>query len=202
MYYLRHLKGIIISIAALGILAISIAVTSYLAEVNHKIKKQNFEVLRIGVIDSVRLKTEATCFRAHDKIAQRISELMVKIREKSTQMSNQSMQIRQNKKLKQVQKQSQFEQMHKKWKLFAMEYSRDMRKEKELDAKLTDYIQNKILQVISNIAKKFAIDIVINKGSQDMIHVFYNTKNIDITDILIDALNETIPEVDLKEFKQ
>ena len=35
-----------------------------------------------------------------------------------------------------------------------------------------------------------------------MIHVFYNTKNIDITDILIDALNETIPEVDLKEFKQ
>ena len=201
MYYPRHWKGIIASIAILGILAISIAVASYLFDKDVDIKKQSFEVLRIGVIDSVRLKTEAKCFRTHDKIAKRISELMVKIRETSTQMSNQTMQMRKNKQLKRRQKQSQFEQMNEKWKVFSTEYSNAMRKEKELDVKLTDYIQNKVLQVISNIAKKFTIDIVINKGSQDMIHVFYNTKNIDITDIVINELNKTIPKVDLKEFE-
>ncbi len=201
MYYFRFWKGIIAGIVTLGTVAISIAVVSYLSEKDTEIKKQNFDVLRIGVIDSIRLKTEAKCFRTHDKIAQRISELMLKIRETSTQMSNQTMQIRQNKKIKPKQKQSQFAQMNKKWKVFSTEYSNAMRKEKELDAKLTDYIQNKVLYVISGIAKKFKIDIVINKGSPDVLHVFYNTKNIDITDIVINELNKTIPNVDLKEFE-
>ena len=91
--------------------------------------------------------------------------------------------------------------MDKKWKILSTDYSKAMRKEKELDAKLTDYIQNKVLQVISNIAKKFKIDIVINKGSQNMTHVFYNNNNIDITDIVINELNKIIPTVNLKEFE-
>ncbi|MBQ3945442.1 MAG: hypothetical protein II670_07525, partial [Alphaproteobacteria bacterium] len=175
MYSLRHWKGLIASIVALVTLAISIAMANYLSADGTKIKKQNFDVLRIGVIDSIRLKTEAKCFRAHDEIAQRIFDLMVKIREISSQMTNQTMQIRQDKQLRQKQKQSKFTEMDKKWKILSTDYSKAMRKEKELDAKLTDYIQNKVLQVISDIAKKFKIDIVINKGSQNMTQVFYNT---------------------------
>ena len=201
MYYLRHWEGIIASIVAFGTLAISIAVASYFSETAPEIKTQNFEVMRIGVVDGVRLKSEAKCFRTHDEIAQRIFELMVKIRETSTNMTNQTMKIRQNKQLKQRQKQAQLAQVNRQWKLISTEHSKAMRKEKELDAKLTDYIQNKVLQVISNIAKKFKIDIVINKGSQNMTHVFYNNNNIDITDIVINELNKVIPTVNLKEFE-
>ena len=201
MYYLRHWKGLIASIVALVTLAISIAMANYLSADGTKIKKQNFDVLRIGVIDSIRLKTEAKCFRAHDEIAQRIFDLMVKIREISSQMTNQTMQIRQDKQLRQKQKQSKFTEMDKKWKILSTDYSKAMRKEKELDAKLTDYIQNKVLQVISDIAKKFKIDIVINKGSQSMTQVFYNTSNIDITNVVVNELNKIVPKIDLKEFE-
>ena len=201
MYYLRHWKGLIASIVALVTLAISIAMANYLSADGTKIKKQNFDVLRIGVIDSIRLKTEAKCFRAHDEIAQRIFDLMVKIREISSQMTNQTMQIRQDKQLRQKQKQSKFTEMDKKWKILSTDYSKAMRKEKELDAKLTDYIQNKVLQVISDIAKKFKIDIVINKGSQNMTQVYYNTSNIDITNVVVNELNKIVPKIDLKEFE-
>ena len=201
MYSLRHWKGLIASIVALVTLAISIAMANYLSADGTKIKKQNFDVLRIGVIDSIRLKTEAKCFRAHDEIAQRIFDLMVKIREISSQMTNQTMQIRQDKQLRQKQKQSKFTEMDKKWKILSTDYSKAMRKEKELDAKLTDYIQNKVLQVISDIAKKFKIDIVINKGSQNMTQVFYNTSNIDITNVVVNELNKIVPKIDLKEFE-
>ncbi|MBQ2174110.1 MAG: OmpH family outer membrane protein, partial [Alphaproteobacteria bacterium] len=136
-----------------------------------------------------------------DEIAQRIFDLMVKIREISSQMTNQTMQIRQDKQLRQKQKQSKFTEMDKKWKILSTDYSKAMRKEKELDAKLTDYIQNKVLQVISDIAKKFKIDIVINKGSQNMTQVFYNTSNIDITNVVVNELNKIVPKIDLKEFE-
>ena len=55
------------------------------------------------------------------------------------------------------------------------------------------------MQTINNLAKSVKLDIVINKGSHDMINVFYNSKNIDITDIVIKNLNEVIPTVNLKE---
>lgn len=201
MYYLKNWKVLISSVIALGAMAISIAVACYISGKNHEINPKNFEVLRIGVIDSMRLKAEAKCFRAHDEIAKRILELLIKIRKISTQMQDKTDRIKQDKKLKQKQKQSQLMQIEKKWKIRSTEYGKAMRKERNIDKKLTDYIQSNVLQMVNNIAKRFKIDIVINKGSQNMIHIFYNKENIDITDIVIDELNKTIPTIDLKEFE-
>lgn len=201
MYFLRHGKGLVVSIVASGVLAISIAVASYLSERKSAIGSRNFEVLRIGVIDSIRLKTESKCFREHDKVAERILKLLAGIRKLSIQLSDKSMNIKHDKKLKARQKQSQLNKLNKEWQLKSTEYSKAMRKEKDLDKKLTDYIQNHTFKIIENVARKLKIDIVINKGSQDMVHVFYNSQNIDMTDIVIDELNKIIPTVDLKELE-
>ncbi len=149
----------------------------------------------------MRLKAEAKCFRTHDEIAKRILELLVKIREISTQMQDKSARIKQDKKLKQKQKQSQLMQIEKKWRIQSTKYGNAMQKERNIDKKLTDYIQSNVLQIVENIAKSSKIDIVINKGSQNMIHIFYNKENVDITGIVIDELNRTIPTIDLKEFE-
>lgn len=201
MYYLKNWKVLTTSVIALGAIAVSIAVACYISGKNPEINPKNFEVLRIGVIDSVRLKAEAKCFRTHDEIAKRILELLVKIREISTQMQDKSARIKQDKKLKQKQKQSQLMQIEKKWRIQSTKYGNAMQKERNFDKKLTDYIQSNVLQIVENIAKSSKIDIVINKGSQNMIHIFYNKENVDITGIVIDELNRTIPTIDLKEFE-
>ena len=201
MGYQKHWKNVVISALILGGTAISIAVISYFFNEHSDVSPQNFEILKIGVIDGVRLKSEAKCFEAHTEIADRASKVLATISETSTQTRDKVDRIKKDKKLKSQQKQEQITKIERKWKTQSAEYNKQMRKIKELDNKLTEYIQNSLLQTVDIIARKMKIDIIINKGTQSTIHVFYNRPSIDITDIVINKMNKTIPVVNLKDFE-
>ena len=201
MGYRKHWKNVVVGSLILGGTAISIVVISCFSEKHSDVSLKNFEILRIGVIDGVRLKSEAKCFEAHLEIADKASKILGEIKKTSTQMRNQLDEIKKDKKLKPQQKQLQITKIERKWKVESTEYNKQMRKIKELDNKLTNYIQDRLLQTVDIVARKMKIDIIINKGTQSTIHVFYNKQSIDITDIIINKMNKTIPAVNLKDFE-
>ena len=161
-----------------------------------------FDVTRIGVLDGERLKAEALCFKSHEKVADMVSELLVKIRQTSDSMKNSYDEVKKNKKLSRTKRNSELAKIEAKWNTDSKKYNAEMQRIKNLDMKLTEFIQNKLNQAIDDVARAASLAIVINKGSREMINVFYNSKNIDITDLIVKKLDESIPNIDLKELEK
>ena len=177
------------------------SIASYFTDTNAGIDKKKFEVLRIGVLDGTRLKVEAKCFKAHDEIARRIGVVLAQLHTLSSEMKSAYEKIKSSKKLTAYNRNMQLAKIENQWKIKSEKYSIEMQKLRNLDDKLTNFIQNKLLQNIEILAKKAKIDIVINKGSQTALYVFYNVKNIDITDIVVNRMDEVLPSIDLREFE-
>ncbi len=199
--HFSHWKGLFFGILSLGGLAVITSVAGYLAGTDAGIDKKKFEVLRIGVLDGTRLKVEAKCFRAHDEIARRIGVVLGQFHTLSNEMKSAYEKIKNNKKLTAYNRNMQLARIENRWKIKSEKYSVEMQKLRNLDNKLTNFIQNKLFQNIEILAKKAKIDIVVNKGSQTALYVFYNAKNIDITDIVVKRMDEVLPSVDLREFE-
>ncbi len=199
--HFSHWRGLLVGILSLGGLAVVTSVAGYLADTSANIDKKKFEVLRIGVLDGARLKVEAKCFRAHDKIARRIGVVLGQLHTLSNEMKSAYEKIKNNRKLTAYNRNMQLAKIENRWKIKSEKYSVEMQKLRNLDNKLTNFIQNKLFQNIEILAKKAKIDIVVNKGSQTALYVFYNAKNIDITDIVVKRMDEVLPSVDLREFE-
>ncbi len=195
----KQWRNITWSLVFLGAFAIAVAVVSYFADYNNLKTSKNFEVLHIGIVDGLRLKQEAKCFEAHKNVAEKVTKVLAVIREDSEKMKKQMDEIKKNKKLNEKQRRLKLNALDIKWRDKAKLYNEKMRAIKDLDKKLVSFIQDKLLQLIGDIAKKEKIDIVLNKCTIDTIHIFYNRKAIDMTDIVIDKLNNTMPTIDLKE---
>ena len=131
-----------------------------------------------------------------------VNELLSKVRKASVEMKKSYDEVKKDTKLTQKKRNAELSRIEAKWNTDSARYNTEMQKIRNLDAKLTEFIQNKLNQTIDNIAKEANIDIIINKGSRDLINVFYNSKNIDITDIVVKHLDESIPKIDLKELSK
>lgn len=199
MYYPKHKRNVILCVIALFAFLLTVIVVGYFSNESSDIKQRKFDIMRIGVLDGERLKAEALCFKSHEKIADMVSDLLAKIRTASTEMKKSYEDAKKNTKLSQAKRNAKLAKIESKWAVDSAKYNSEMQEIRNLDVKLTEFIQKKLMQTINNLAKSVKLDIVINKGSHDMINVFYNSKNIDITDIVIKNLNEVIPTVNLKE---
>ena len=195
----KHWRNVTWSMICLGAFAVAVVVVSYFAEYKNTKETKDFDVLRIGIVDGTRLKQEAKCFETHRNVAEKVAKVLVVIREDSEKMRKQMDEIKKNKKLNEKQRRLKINALDIKWREKAKSYNKQMRDIKDLDKKLVSYIQDRLLQIIEDIAKSEKIDVVLNKGTIDIIHVFYNRKTIDMTDVVIGKLNTTIPTIDLKE---
>lgn len=202
MYYPKRQRNLILCVFAICAFIATIIIVNCFSDENSDIKQMKFDVTRIGVLDGERLKAEALCFKSHEKVADMVSELLVKIRQTSDSMKNSYDEVKKNKKLSRTKRNSELAKIEAKWNTDSKKYNAEMQRIKNLDMKLTEFIQNKLNQAIDDVARAASLDIVINKGSREMINVFYNSKNIDITDLIVKKLDESIPNIDLKELEK
>ncbi len=202
MYYPKRQRNLILCVFAICAFITTIIIVNCFSDENSDIKQMKFDVTRIGVLDGERLKAEALCFKSHEKVADMVSELLVKIRQTSDSMKNSYDEVKKNKKLSRTKRNSELAKIEAKWNTDSKKYNAEMQRIKNLDMKLTEFIQNKLNQAIDDVARAASLAIVINKGSREMINVFYNSKNIDITDLIVKKLDESIPNIDLKELEK
>ncbi|MDR0640579.1 MAG: OmpH family outer membrane protein [Holosporales bacterium] len=153
----------------------------------------------IGVIDGHKLKMEATCFKAHEKLSELMSSIFSRVRDSESEMKTEYDKVKNDSTLPQKQKLKDMAKIESKWTDISSKYNVEIQAIKDTDLKVTEYIQTKLAGVIESISKSLKLSIVLSKGTRDAILVFYNIKELDITDLVVQKMNEVLPEVDLKE---
>jgi Skp family chaperone for outer membrane proteins len=153
----------------------------------------------IAVLDGQKLKNSATCFKSHEKLAEMLSDILSKIRESETKIKAAYEKIKDDPKLSQKQKLKDIAKIEAKWADISAKYNSEIQIVKNADLKLSEYIQSKLSDVIKAIAKSLKLYVVLSKGTKDALLVFYNANGLDITDLVIQKMNEILPEVALKE---
>ena len=164
-------------------------------------KQRSFDAVKIGVIDAERLKSEAKCFRSHDKVATLVSDLLSEIHKKELQIKNSYETIKKDAKLNIKAKNKELSKIESKWSELSISYNKRMQSIKDLDLKISELVQSKLKDVLDSISRSYKLNIILNKGSKDVTNVFYVSKNMDITNIVIDKMNKVLPEIDLEELK-
>ena len=199
MYNQNSRKYIIACVVAFMGICISAVIYTYSGSTKDRF--QCTAAIKIGVIDTQRIKTEASCFEAHDEIAQKIMNVINRYNKTTKKIRNEDNLIKTNKQLSQKEKTSKLATLELEWDKISKDKKDEMQNLQNLETKLTEYIQNKIIKIIGDIAKMNKIDIVLNKETKDSIFIFYHKKNMDITDSVINKLNQVIPTVNLKELE-
>lgn len=200
MYYPKNRRDwFFCIISVLAFIGVIVGVSYFSDDQRYDLNEKKLDVVRIGVLDGERLKAEARCFKSHEKIAEMVTDLLSKVRTASVAMKKSYDEVKKDTNLTQKKRNAELSKIEAKWNADSARYNAEMQKIRNLDAKLTDFIQDKLNKTIDNIVKVAHVDIILNKGSRDLINVFYNSKNIDITDIVIKQLDESIPKIDLEE---
>lgn len=202
MYYSKTGRNLFLSVIVFSVLILSIFLVNYFNDNNSDIKQKKFDVSRIGVLDGEKLKLNAICFGSHVKIEEMVSNLLLKIRKAESETKTSYEKIKNNSKLSQKERNKELAKIESKWNSSSIKYNSEMQAIRKLDLKLSELIQKKLTEVIDSLAKSAKLDVIINKGSRDMINVFYSSKNVDITDIIIKKMDDAFPNIDLKELKQ
>lgn len=156
----------------------------------------------IAVLDGQRLKHSATCFKAHEKLSQLMSSVFSRVRDSEDKIKSEYDKIKSDTSLPQKQKLKDIAKIEAKWSDLSSKYNSEIQSIKDTDLKLTEYIQSTLNNVIESISKSLKLSIVLSKGTKDSILVFYNVKEIDVTDLVIQKMNEVLPEVNLKELSK
>lgn len=162
---------------------------------------EKFSVARIGVLDGARLKQEAKCFKSHEKISQMVTDLVSKIRETEKQFKDSYKEIKENAKLTLSAKNNELSKLESKWKSLSRKYNEEMQDIRDIDAKVTDMTQSKLFSILESVAKSLKLNLILNKISDDKISVFYMSKDIDITDLIIKKMDEALPNIKLEDLK-
>ncbi len=165
-------------------------------------KQINFTpATNIAIINSSRLKAEALCFKTHEKLDEMLSEVISKMHDSEISAKSEYDKTKNNKSLSKKQLAKNIEKIEENWSRISTKYKQEVQNIKTMDSNLSKMLQKKLDKVISKIAKTYKIDVIINNQIRDTISVFYASKNVDITDLIIDGLNKTISSVNLEELK-
>jgi Skp family chaperone for outer membrane proteins len=160
---------------------------------------QYLDAAGIAVLDGQRLKDSAVCFQSHEKLAEMLSEVLLRIRESEMKIKAEYERIKNDSSLSQKQKLKDIAKVEAKWSDISAKYNAEIQVIKNADLKLTEHIQAKLSEVIKLIAKSMKLSIVLSKGTNDALLVFYNVNGLDITDLVVQKMNETLPKVILKK---
>jgi Skp family chaperone for outer membrane proteins len=174
----------------------------YVFFLNENVKLSAVPVVRVAVINSVRLKVETLCFREHDELEGMLSELVGRMHESEVIAKKEYEQVRSDKSLGKQQRMDAIEKIEENWAKISNQYKAEVEMIKKMNINLSRRLQKEIDQVIESIAQKYKIDIVLNTQVGEMISVFYSTKNVDMTDMVIDRLNKTVKHIDLEDLKE
>ena len=164
-------------------------------------KKSSGPISRIAVVDTVKLKNNALCFKAHEKTASMLSDVIDRMHKSETSLKREYEDLKNNKKLPKKQKASRMEHIESKWANLAIKYKQEVQNIKNTDLKLSDFLQKKLNEAIKKIAKEKNTDIVLNTQIKENIVVFYSSDTSDITEFVIRELNTIVPSVKLSELK-
>ncbi|MDR3031340.1 MAG: OmpH family outer membrane protein [Holosporales bacterium] len=162
-------------------------------------ENQKSDVIKIAVIDAEKLKNNARCFRAHEKIAKMLSEVIARMKISEDEIKSEYEALKDNEKLNDNQKRQQVSQIENKWTEISNKYNIEIQNIKNMDLKLSEYLENKLNNIVSRVSRVWKISVVLNKETKDSIIVFYNSKNIDITNLVVRELNKQIPIVNFKK---
>ena len=202
MYYSKNRRNFFLFVLVFCSLSLSIFLFNYFSDNSSDINQKKFDVSRIGVLDGEKLKTEALCFRSHEKIEEMVSNLLLKIRQAESNTKKSYQKVKGNSKLPLNERNKELAKIETKWNATSMKYNLEMQSIRGLDLKLSELIQKKLMETIESLATSVKLDIIINKGSRDMINVFYNSKSVDITDVIIKKMNEVLPNINFKELQK
>ena len=189
------------SILYLSLICISLSILYFIIISLYKDHHNEIYYSNIAVIDSVKLKKNALCFKTHDQIAKNLSNVMDRMRKSEMDIKKEYDDLKNRKKLSKKERKLELERIENKWNTLSSKYNDEIHDIKNLDLKLSDFLQKKIHDVIKNIAYEKNIQIVLNSQIQNNIVVFFMSKSIDITDLVVRKLNEVQPNVNLSELK-
>lgn len=156
----------------------------------------------VAVIDGEKLKATAKCFAAHEKIANKFSSVIARIRDAENVMKKEYEAVKNNGTLSQKQRAKEISKMESKWASESTKYNAEIQTIRNIDTKLTERIQQIVIETVRSIARSANIDIVVNKWSRDMMSVFYNSSKVDITDLVIKKIDEILPEIHLEDVQK
>ncbi len=156
---------------------------------------------RIAVLDSGRLKAEATCFKGRETLENMLSSVITKMRDSEIKAKNDYEKVKNDKTLTKKQIAKSIEKIEEDWAEISKQYKKEMEEIRKIDLKLSNLLQEKLDKVIEEISNKYKIDIVLNNQIKDTISTFYFTKNVDITSIVIKKLNHIISDVNLEKLR-
>jgi Skp family chaperone for outer membrane proteins len=186
-----------------SIVAVAVLISILIKILHYNVEKQEIRpITRIAVINSTRLKSEALCFRANDKLEAMLSDVIARMHDSESKAKAEYEKTKNDRTLEKKQMSKKIEQIEEDWNKVSQKYKKEVESIKKMDANLSNMLQEKLNDVIINIVKKYKIDIVFNTRILDTISVFYAARNIDITDIVIKSLNRVIPNVDMERLKQ
>jgi Skp family chaperone for outer membrane proteins len=155
---------------------------------------------KVAVLDGERLK-QAKCFRSNEKISGMLADVLANIRKSESEIREQHNSLRNDKKLSQKQRAKDVSRLEAKWSKMSERYNLEIQRIKEKDSALNKLIQRKMGRVIETIARETGLSVVVSKVANDSLVVFYNTKNVDITDEVIRRLDEELPNIDLESLE-
>lgn len=176
----------------------------FLLAVSNKASYHNNTIVpatKIAVINSSKLKTEATCFKGHEQLEEMLLSVISKMRNSEVKAKNDYEKVKNNKTLSKLQIAKAIEKIEEDWNQISKQYKKEVEDIRKMDLKLSALLQNKLDKVIEDVSDKHKIDIVLNNQINETISVFYAAKNVDITNIVIRKLNSIIPHVDLETLK-
>lgn len=171
-------------------------------EYNHlKLNFKSFDVTRLGVLDSIKLRQEAKCFKVHEEISNLVTDLVSKIQAAEKQAKSSYNEIKKNSKLSLKAKNKELAKVESKWKSLSRKYNEEMQSIRNMDLKVSDIIQTKLFSVLDSIAKSYKLNLILNKTCDEKLNVLYTSANIDITDLVIKKMDESLPKIKLEELK-
>ena len=165
---------------------------------SNKYKEKNSN--KIVVLNGIKLKEKAQCFKLHEINSEKLNNILQEMNKSETEIKIKYNNIIKNHKLSSKQKQKEIATLENNWKQISENYNKKIQDIKSTDEKLTKYIYSKLNEILEKTAKKMNINAILNKENSDAIFVFYNKENIDITDKIVDELDNTLKDLDIKDF--
>ena len=157
--------------------------------------------IKIAILNGIKLKENAKCFKLHEINSDKLRNILQEMNKYEMKIRKKYEKIRKNNKLSSKQKQKEISKLENNWKIVSDKYNKEIQNIKNVDEKLTEYIYNKLDEILKEVAKKMNISAILNKENNEFIFVFYNNSNIDITDKVVEKLDNELKDLDLKAFE-
>lgn len=155
--------------------------------------------VKIVAIDSDRLKSKAKVFKVQAKLEDRLNTVILKMQDAERNIRKDYEALKKYKQSETLQKQREMERLGEKWSDISNTYKSEIQKIKQAEDKVVEIIEQKLMKVIDEFAKINKIDMIINSKTRESIVLFYSSKEVDITDIIIKKLDKEISDKDAEE---